>query len=136
MIASVGANLPSDLLGMLAPDPSVQGAPPPGSQAPALPVGNTQVPGVKAPTDADAERAAEQKAQAREAAIAQTGASADNYSIHPSDVHFVRDPDTNMVAVQIRDSVTGDEVQIPSDKMLKTMASIDKAIGLMLDKQA
>ena len=42
-----------------------------------------------------------------------------------------------MVAVQIRDAVTGDELsQIPSDKMIKTMASINENIGLLLDEKS
>jgi uncharacterized FlaG/YvyC family protein len=137
MIASIGANLPNDLLAMLTPDASVPGVPPPGSQASAVPVGNTQGPRPKEPTDAEAEKAAEQAAQAQDAALSKSAASGTSASIHPSDVHFVRDPDTKMVAVQIRDSVTGEEIaQIPSDKMLKTMASIDQAIGMLLDKKA
>ena len=136
MLGSIGATLPNDLLRMLAQDSSVPGAPPSGDQAPALPVGSAQGARPPEPTDAEAQRAAEQEAQAREAALGQNGAAAAKGAIHPSDVHFVRDPDTKMVAVQIRDSVTGDEIaQIPSDQMLKTMASIDKTIGLMLDKR-
>jgi len=54
--------------------------------------------------------------------------------IEPTEVHFLRDPESGRVAVQVVDARTGEEIhQIPPEGMMRALASIHEAIGLLLD---
>ena len=64
------------------------------------------------------------------------GPPATTPKVDRTEVHFLRDPESGRVAVQVVDSVTGDEIrQIPPEEMMKALASIRKAIGLVLDER-
>ncbi len=138
MISSIGSPVPIDLLAQAAGDPAAaaaQAGPAPGERLVPVPAGRGPSSDVGAP---EAEEAARQAAETLAKAVDGAAAAADsNPAAHPNEVHLIRDPESGMVAVQIRDAVTGDELsQIPSDKMIKTMASINENIGLLLDEKS
>jgi flagellar protein FlaG len=129
MIANIVSGLPISMFAQSSSGSTASATPTSGEEY--SPVDNDQVPN----NDIQKE-ATEQATKARENALDEITAKASSPSIHPSEVHFIRDSESDMVAVQIKDAVTGDELsQIPSDKMLKTMASIKESIGLLLDKE-
>jgi len=139
MISSIGSTMPIDLLAQAGGDPTLaaaQAGPAPGEQLAPVAAGGGQAPDIGAQ---EAEEAARQAAEALAKAVDGAAAAADKSvpAMHPNEVHLIRDPESGMVAVQIRDAVTGDELsQIPSDKMIKTMASINENIGLLLDEKS
>ena len=54
---------------------------------------------------------------------------------HPRKLEFLRDPSSGRVVLRSTDMVTGKVRHLPPQKMLSTMASIRRAIGLLLDRQ-
>ncbi len=54
---------------------------------------------------------------------------------HPRKLEFLRDPSSGRVVVRTTDMVTGKVRHLPPQKMLSTLASIRRAIGLLLDRQ-
>lgn len=54
---------------------------------------------------------------------------------HPRKLEFLRDPASGRVVLRSTDLVTGKVRHLPPKKMLATMASIRRAIGLLLDRQ-
>ena len=55
---------------------------------------------------------------------------------HSQSLQFVRDPASGRVAVKVVDEVTGEEIKsIPSEGMLRALAGIRAAIGLLLDQK-
>ena len=111
----------------------VGGGAPPAAQPPVAP--QTVNAGLEAESAAT-EKAAQQAAKAQAAVIDHmTSRSGKDLTFRPSEVHFERDMQTGRVAVEVYDAITGDKVgQIPSEQLMKTMASIHQQIGLMLDK--
>ena len=62
------------------------------------------------------------------------GAPAARGGPHPQCLEFVPDAGAGRVAVKIVDQVTGQEIKsIPSEGMLRALAAIRAAIGLLLD---
>ena len=54
---------------------------------------------------------------------------------NPRKLEFLRDSSTGRVVVRTTDTVTGKVRCIPPETLLATMASIRRAIGLLLDRE-
>ncbi len=62
------------------------------------------------------------------------GRRPDNGKISPRELEFLRDLSTGRVAVKSTDVNTGKVRTIPPVQMLRTLAGIRRAIGLLLDR--
>jgi uncharacterized FlaG/YvyC family protein len=58
-----------------------------------------------------------------------------NGKVSPRELEFLRDPSSGRVAVRSTDVATGKVRTVPPEQLLKTLAAIRRAIGLLLDSK-
>ena len=63
------------------------------------------------------------------------GQPAGSGGAHPRKLEFLRDPSSGRVVLRTTDMITGKVRHLPPQKMLSAMASIRRAIGLLLDRR-